>query len=59
MVKELTGGKGVDVILDMVGGDYVARELACLADDGRLVIIAFIGGVKAQFDMRAPCCAGG
>nr|GFD58131.1 quinone oxidoreductase PIG3 [Tanacetum cinerariifolium] len=32
VVKELTGGKGVDVVLDMVGGDYVAREVSCLAD---------------------------
>jgi putative PIG3 family NAD(P)H quinone oxidoreductase len=47
---ELTGGRGVDVILDMVAGDYVARELACLAEDGRLVIIAVQGGTKAQID---------
>src|SRR2546427_12669610 len=46
-VKEASGGKGVDVILDMVGGDYIDRELKCLADDGRLVIIAFLGGAKA------------
>ncbi|MFM2348585.1 MAG: hypothetical protein RL654_3338, partial [Pseudomonadota bacterium] len=46
----LTGGRGVDVILDMVAGDYVAREVACLAEDGRLVIIAVQGGTKAQFD---------
>ena len=52
-VKELTGGRGVDVILDMVAGDYVARELACLADDGRLAIIAVIGGAKAQIDAGA------
>lgn len=51
VVKELTGGKGVDVILDMVGGDYVPRELACLADDGRLSLIAFLGGSKATIDM--------
>ncbi|HYN27630.1 MAG TPA: NAD(P)H-quinone oxidoreductase [Burkholderiales bacterium] len=51
VVKELTGGKGVDVILDMVGGDYVPRELACLADDGRLSLIAFLGGTKATIDM--------
>jgi putative PIG3 family NAD(P)H quinone oxidoreductase len=48
--RELTGGRGVDVILDMVAGDYVARELACLAEDGRLVIIAVQGGTKAQID---------
>jgi len=46
----LTGGKGVDVVLDMVAGDYVAREVSCLAEDGRLVIIAVQGGVKAGFD---------
>jgi NADPH2:quinone reductase len=46
----LTGGRGVDVVLDMVAGDYVAREVACLAEDGRLVIIAIQGGVKAGFD---------
>jgi NADPH2:quinone reductase len=46
----LTGGRGVDVILDMVAGDYVAREVGCLAEDGRLVIIAVQGGVKAGFD---------
>jgi NADPH2:quinone reductase len=51
VVKELTDGKGVDVILDMVAGEYVARELACLADDGRLAIIALLGGAKAQVDM--------
>ncbi len=46
-VKEATAGRGVDVILDMVGGDYIDRELKCLADDGRIVIIAFLGGAKA------------
>lgn len=51
VVKELTGNKGVDVILDMVAGDYVAREVDCLADDGRLVVIALLGGSKAQLDM--------
>jgi NADPH2:quinone reductase len=51
VVKELTGGKGVDVIVDMVGGDYVPRELACLADDGRLSLIAFLGGTRATIDM--------
>jgi NADPH2:quinone reductase len=49
-VKRLTAGRGADVILDMVAGDYVARELACLADDGRLVIIAVQGGVKSEFN---------
>lgn len=51
VVKELTGGKGVDVILDMVAGDYVAREIDCLADDGRLVVIALLGGARADLDM--------
>jgi NADPH2:quinone reductase len=49
-VLRLNGGRGADVILDMVAGDYVARELACLADDGRLVIIATQGGNAAQID---------
>ncbi len=51
VVKELTGGKGVDVVLDMVGGDYLPREISCLADDGRIVIIALLGGAKGQLDM--------
>jgi putative PIG3 family NAD(P)H quinone oxidoreductase len=49
-VMRLTSGKGVDVVLDMVAGDYVAREVDCLAEDGRLVIIALQGGTKASFD---------
>lgn len=48
--KRLTGGLGVNVILDMVAGSYVAREVECLAEDGRLVIIAVQGGVKAEFN---------
>ncbi|HYL19171.1 MAG TPA: NAD(P)H-quinone oxidoreductase [Burkholderiales bacterium] len=51
VVKQLTGGKGADVILDMVGGDYVPRELKCLATDGRLSLIAFLGGNKTMLDM--------
>jgi NADPH:quinone reductase len=51
VTKELTGGKGVDVILDMVGGDYVPRELKALATDGRLSIIAFLGGTTTTLDM--------
>jgi NADPH2:quinone reductase len=49
-VKRLTDGRGVDVVLDMVAGDYVAREVKCLADDGRIVIIAVQGGVKSEFN---------
>ena len=49
-VKRFTAGKGVDVVLDMVAGDYVAREIKCLAEDGRIVIIAVQGGVEAQID---------
>lgn len=48
--KKLTQGQGVDVILDMVAGSYVAREVECLAEDGRLVIIAVQGGIKAEFN---------
>jgi NADPH:quinone reductase len=48
--KKLTGGAGVNVILDMVAGGYVAREVECLAEDGRLVIIAVQGGVKSEFN---------
>ncbi|MAF01180.1 MULTISPECIES: NAD(P)H-quinone oxidoreductase [unclassified Herbaspirillum] len=51
VAKELTGGKGVDVILDMVGGDYLPREIKSLADDGRLVFIAQLGGSKGELDM--------
>lgn len=47
-VKRLTGGKGVDVILDMVAGGYVAREIDCLAEDGRLGIIAVQGGTQSE-----------
>ena len=48
--KKLSGGAGVNVILDMVAGGYVAREVECLAEDGRLVIIAVQGGVKSEFN---------
>ncbi len=48
--RRLTGGAGVNVILDMVAGTYVAREVECLAEDGRLVIIAVQGGVKSEFN---------
>ena len=49
-VKAATGGKGADVVLDMVAGDYVAREVQCLADDGRIVIIAVQGGLNSGFN---------
>ena len=49
-VKKFTAGQGVNVILDMVAGSYVAREVECLAEDGRLVIIAVQGGLKAEFN---------
>ncbi len=52
-VAEATNGQGADVILDMVAGSYVARELECLAEDGRLVIIAVQGGVKAEINAGA------
>jgi NADPH2:quinone reductase len=51
VIKAATNGRGVDVILDMVAGDYVNREIRCLADDGRIVIIALLGGAKGQVDM--------
>ena len=49
-VKRLTGGKGVDVILDMVAGSYVAKEIECLSEDGRLVIIGVQGGIKSEIN---------
>ena len=63
VVKELTGGKGVDVILDMVAGDYIPREIDCLADDGRIALIALLGGAKAEIDLgqvlrRRLCISG-
>lgn len=47
-VKRITGGKGVELVLDMVAGDYVARNIKCLAEDGRHVTIAVQGGAKAE-----------
>ena len=52
VVKEATGGRGVDVVLDMVGGEYVDRELKCLADDGRIVIIAMLGGARSTVSLN-------
>lgn len=50
--KDATGDKGADVILDMVGGDYVARNYAAAAMDGRIVQIAFLQGAKVELDLR-------
>jgi len=49
-IKSLTNKKGVDVILDMVAGDYIERDIKCLADDGRIVIIATLGGSRSGFN---------
>src|SRR4029453_9712683 len=51
-VKQATGGRGVDLILDIVGGDYIARDLAALAVEGGLVVIGFMGGDTAPIDFR-------
>ena len=51
VVRDFTGGKGVNVVLDMVSGDYVSRNLQCLAEDGRHVTIAVLGGPKADINM--------
>ncbi len=48
VVREATGGRGVDVILDMVAGDYINRDIRCLADDGRIVVIALQGAPKGE-----------
>lgn len=50
-IKAATGGRGVDVVLDMVGGDYIARNIELLAPDGRHVSIAFLQGPKATLNM--------
>jgi NADPH2:quinone reductase len=52
-VRDETGGEGVDVVLDIIGGDYLPRNLACLKLNGRLVQIGLIGGSKASIDLRA------
>ncbi len=51
VVKKLTDGRGVHVILDMVGGDYIPRELNALAEEGRIVLIAFQRGMQASVDL--------
>ena len=51
VVKKLTDGRGVNVILDMVGGDYIPRELNALAEEGRIVLIAFQRGMQASVDL--------
>ena len=50
-VRDVTNGRGADLVLDMVGGDYLQRNLDCLAMDGRLVQIGMLGGLKAQVNM--------
>jgi putative PIG3 family NAD(P)H quinone oxidoreductase len=50
VTQAATGGRGLDLILDMVGGDYLARDVRALALDGRLVMIAFLGGPKAELN---------
>jgi putative PIG3 family NAD(P)H quinone oxidoreductase len=52
IIKGETAGEGVDVILDMVAGDYIPRNIASLKADGRLILIAFLGGSLAQVDFR-------
>jgi len=52
VIKQVTGGRGVDVILDIVGGDYIARDLVALAVEGRLVVIGFMGGDTSTLDFR-------
>ena len=58
-VKRITDGRGVDVVLDMVAGDYLAREVQCMAEDGRIAIIAVQGGTQADARCRRACCASG
>ena len=51
-IARVTAKRGVDVVLDMVGGDYIEKNLKCLALEGRLVIIAFLKGSRAEVDWR-------
>jgi len=52
-VKRITAQRGVDVVLDMVGGDYLPREVECMAEDGRIALIAVQGGTKSALDLAA------
>jgi NADPH:quinone reductase len=52
-IRRLTGGRGVDVILDIIAGEYAPREMKILADDGRLVLIAVLGGTKATINLAS------
>ena len=51
VVQELTGGQGVNLVLDMVGGEYVKRNIEVLSQNGRMVLIAFLDGAKMEIDM--------
>jgi NADPH2:quinone reductase len=51
VVKDLTHGRGVDVVLDIIGGDYIPRDIDCLAADGRLALVAVLGGTEAKVDL--------
>jgi NADPH2:quinone reductase len=53
VTRSATAGRGVDLILDMIAGEYLPREIAALADEGRLVLISTLGGAKAEIDVRA------
>lgn len=51
VVRAQTDGRGVDVVLDIIGGDYIARDIDCLAVDGRLALVAVLGGTEAKLDL--------
>ncbi|MNF81224.1 Phthiocerol synthesis polyketide synthase type I PpsC [compost metagenome] len=51
VVRDLTGGRGVDVVLDIVAGDYIPRDIDCLAIDGRLALVAVLGGTETHLDL--------
>ena len=51
VVQDLTHGRGVDVVLDIIGGDYIPRDIDCLAVDGRLALIAVLGGIESRLDL--------